>query len=131
MLFCMRKRGKECTCLGGREYDGVKMGWILVPELSKKCAEFIEKNPQLKISKFVYRKGSFVFYRKYTTVQNITHESANFRICCVADEKGVEGWCVDYMRYTGKWQNLPLFGDFEYCLKEIKSGKCAVLNPME
>ncbi len=109
---------------------GVKMGWINIQELSKKCADFIEKNPQLKISKFVFRKPNFVFYRKYTTMQNMTDESAEFRLCFVADEKGVEGWTVDYMRHTGKWQNLPIFGSFEDCLKELKSGIWAVLNPM-
>lgn len=106
------------------------MSWISIPELDRKCTIFIGKNPQLKISKFVYRKSSFVFYRKYTTMQKIVNESADFRICLVMDEKGVEGWCVDYMRHTGKWQCLPIFCTFEHCLKEIKSGNWAVLNPM-
>ncbi len=107
------------------------MGWINIPELSKKCAEFVEKNPQLKISKFAYRTGSFIFYRKYTTMENRVCETKDFRICYVVDGKGVEGWCVDYMRHTGRWQNLPIFGDFKHCLNEIKNGKWGVLNSFE
>lgn len=107
------------------------MGWINVPELSRKCTEFIERNPQLKISRFVYRNGSFIFYRRYTNMENEVCESKDFRICLVVDEKGVEGWSVDYMRHTGRWQNLPIFGDFEHCLNEVKSGEWAVLNPLQ
>ncbi len=107
------------------------MGWINIPELSRKCAEFAEKNPKLKISKFVCRNGNFVFYRKFTNIQKITYESADFRICFVMNEKGAEGWAVDYMRHTGKWQPLQIFGSFDYCLKQIKSGKWGALNPME
>lgn len=107
------------------------MGWINIPDLSRKCENFIEKNPQLKISKFVYRNGTFVFYSKNTDMQNMIYESSEFRICLVADEKGSEGWTVDYMRHTGKWQNLPIFGSFDDCLEEIKSNKWGVFNPLE
>ncbi|MDI6737271.1 MAG: hypothetical protein QME12_02020 [Nanoarchaeota archaeon] len=105
------------------------MGWICIPELSKKCAKFIDKNPHLKISKFVCRNGNFLFYKEYVNMQKIKYEDAVFRLCLVTDKKGYEGWSVDYMRHTGKWQPLPIFGAFEHCLKEIKSGTWGVLMP--
>jgi len=106
------------------------MGWISIPELSKKCEEHIKKNPQLKISKFTCRNGNFIFYREYVNIQKIKNEIADIRICLVKNEKGIEGWSVDYMRHTGKWENLPIFGNFDQCLYEIKSGKWEVLNPL-
>lgn len=42
-----------------------------------------------------------------------------------------EDWAVDYMRHNGKWTNLPIFGTFEECLKEIKSGRWMVLMPLK
>ncbi len=106
------------------------MGWISIPALSKKCELFIKKNPQLKLSKFACRNGNFIFYREYINIQKIKYEDADIRIYLVENEKGVEGWSVDYMRHTGKWENLPIFGDFDDCLNEIKSGKWEVLNPL-
>lgn len=108
------------------------MGWISVPNLSEKCADFIKNNLSLRIPQFVYRNGSFVFYREYSNIDNgIKHQSADFRICLARDDKGSEGWCVSYMRHTGKGQDLPIFGDFDYCFDEIKSGKWGVLNPLQ
>ena len=106
------------------------MALISVPFLTEKCNKFIKDNPQLKISKSVYRKGSFVFYREYANYfSKEKHESADFRISLVSDETGNEGWAVSYFRHTGKWSDLPIFGDFDYCLKEIKSGDFAILMP--
>src|SRR3989339_730525 len=98
------------------------MAWISIPALSKKCERFIEENPKLKISKYTCRNGTFVFYREYVNVQKIKYETAVFRICLVKNEAGIEGWSVDYRRHTGKWHNLPIFGDFDECLQEIKKG---------
>ncbi|HIH31512.1 TPA: hypothetical protein HA235_02285 [Candidatus Woesearchaeota archaeon] len=99
------------------------MGWISIPVLSKKCELFIEKNPQLKISKFACKKGNFIFYREYVNIQKVKCETADIRICLVKNDKGIESWSVDYMRHTGKWQNILIFRDFDECLNEIKSGK--------
>lgn len=108
------------------------MGWILVPALSGKCEDFIKNNHYLKISKFVYKNGNFIFYREYTNINNgIKHQSADFRICFAHDSNGKEGWCVSYMRHTLKWQDLPIFGSFDYCLNEIKSGRWEVLKPLQ
>lgn len=107
------------------------MAFIPIPFLMEKCDKFVNDNPPLKISKCVSRGGSFVFYREYTnSVSKEKHESADFRISLVSDKKGNEGWAVSYFRHTGKWSDLPIFGDFDYCLKEIKSGDWAVLTPM-
>ena len=108
------------------------MGWINIPFLTEKCNKFIKDNPQLKISKCVYRNGSFVFYREYINhFSKEKHESADFRISLACDEKGNEGWAVSYFRHTGKWSDLPIFGDFDYCLEEIKSGDFAILMPLQ
>lgn len=105
--------------------------WINIPSLKEKCQEFINNNPQLNISKFVEKKGDFVFYRKYTPWKsNEEYESADFRIIAVRTEKKEEGWSIDFMRHTGKWTNLPIFGSFDDCLDEIKSGKWWMLLPL-
>src|SRR3989344_7697423 len=107
-----------------------KMAWINIPFLTEKCNQFIKKNIQLKISKCVYRRGSFVFYRESTDFfSKETYESSNFRISFVSDKEGTEGWVVSYLRHTGKWSDLPIFGEFDSCLKEIKSGDFAILMP--
>jgi len=106
------------------------MSWISIPELSKKCKLFIEKNPQLEILKSVCKNGEFIFYREYVNIEKIKNVIADIRIRFVKNEKGVEGWCVAYMRYTGKWETLPIFGDFDNCLNEIKSGKWEILKPI-
>ena len=107
------------------------MGWISIPQLSKSCEDFIKNNPQLNLSKFSCRNGNFIFYRKYVTVQNVKSETADIRICFVKNDKGIEGWSVDYKRHTGKWQNLPIFSDFNECLDSIKSEKWEVLKPLQ
>lgn len=106
------------------------MSWINIIQLSKKCEDFIKNNPSLKFSKFACKKGNFIFYREYINFQNIRYETADIRLCLMINEQGIEGWSIDYRRYTSKWQNLPLFGDFDECLNEIKSGKWDVLNPL-
>lgn len=104
--------------------------WTNVPVLTGKCEKFIKDNPKLRLSKVVFRKGSFVFCREHTHFKSEeTHESADFRITAAKNEKGGEGWGVSYMRHTGKWQNLPVFGTLDNCFKEIKSGKWNVLDP--
>lgn len=106
------------------------MALINIPHLQEKCKIFIKDNPHLKISKCIHRRGSFVFYREYTNYfSKEKHESADFRISLVSDEKGNEGWAVSYFRHTGKWSDLPIFGDFDHCLQEIKSGDFAILMP--
>lgn len=106
------------------------MAWISIPNLSEKCKKFIEKNPKLKFSKFVCRKGDFIFYIKHT-IWNTKEEREfpHFRIILIENEKGDEGWNVQYMRHTGKWSPLLIFGNFDYCLNEVKSGNYAVLMP--
>jgi hypothetical protein len=104
------------------------MAWINIPQLNKKCEEFILTNPQIKLSKYVCKKSNFIFYREYINIQNVTNVVADIRVCLVKNEKGIEGWSVDYKRHTGKWENLPIFGDFDQCLNEIKSGKWEVLD---
>lgn len=95
--------------------------WINIPDLKEKCQKFIDDNPELKISKFIEKKGTFVFYRKFKAWKsNEEYETADFRIILVKMGRD-EGWSVDYMRHTGKWTNLPIFGTFEECLKEIKN----------
>jgi len=104
---------------------------INIPNLKEQCQKFIKNNPQLKISKFVEKKGTFVFYRKYTPWKSKEeYESADFRIIIVRTEKKEEGWSIDFMRHTGKWTLLPIFGSFDTCLNEIKSGKWWMLMPM-
>ena len=41
-------------------------------------ANFVRDNPELKLSKFVFRKGNFVFYREYVNIQKVRYETADF-----------------------------------------------------
>lgn len=104
--------------------------WINIPDLKEKCQKFIDDNPELKISKFIEKRGTFVFYRKFKAWKsNEEYETADFTIILVKMGRD-EGWSVDYMRHTSKWTNLLIFGTFEECLKEIKNGKWMVLMPL-
>jgi len=100
--------------------------------LKEQCQKFIKENPGLKISKVVEKKGDFVFYRVYKNINTkIDYETADFRIVLVRNENKEEGWSIEYMRYTGRWTALPIFGDFEYCLDEIENGSWDVLKPLK
>jgi len=101
------------------------MAWINQEHLMKQSEEFIKNNPSLKISKVVNKQGTFVFYRNYKD-----KEYADFRIILVMNGND-EGWSIDYMRHTGKWENLHVFGSFKHCLDEIKEGKYEVLKPLK
>lgn len=104
--------------------------WILIPALKEKCELLIRNNPQLKLSKVVYRNGSFVFYREHACYDSKEkYETAEFRICLAKGEKGKEGFCVSYLRHTGKWHDLPIFGSFDHCLKQIRGRKWGALCP--
>lgn len=77
------------------------MAWINIESFLNQCRLLANNNPKLMISKVEYTRSNFVFYRKYGD-----NECAEFRICFVKNERKEEGFSIDYMRHTGKWQML-------------------------
>ena len=76
--------------------------WINTYSLKEQGQKFIDNNPQLKMSKFIEKKGTFVFYRKYKKWKSKEEcEAADFRIILVKRGRD-EGWSVNFMRHTEK-----------------------------
>ena len=58
--------------------------WISIPDLKEKCRKFVECNPELKLSRFIEKRGTFVFYRKCKAWKlNKEYETADFRIILI------------------------------------------------